>query len=52
MIATIVQRPNILDILEIRSNRSSAICYRLEMVEFKVQDALPHDPVGLGTIWR
>ena len=36
MIATIVQRPNILDILEIRSNRSSAICYRLEVVKFKM----------------
>ena len=51
MIAMIVQRPNILDILEIESNRSSAICYRLEMVKFKLQDVLPHDPAGLGLIW-
>ena len=41
MIATFVQKPNILDISGIRSNRLSAICYRLEMVKFKVQDALP-----------
>ena len=47
MIATFVQKPNILDILEIRSNRLSAIRYRLEVVKFKM---LYHESVGLGTI--
>ena len=36
MIATFVQKSNILDILEIRSNRPSAICYPLEVVKFKM----------------
>ena len=50
MIAAIVQRPNIPDILEIRSNKSSAICYRLEVVKFKM--LYLRAQLDSETIWR
>jgi len=44
MIAAIVQRPNILDILEIRSNTSCVIRYWV-VEDGRVQNAPTHEPV-------